>query len=175
MYCILSINKVERSECGCPLTCSNDSLNGDAWSFNLLGKFMDSLIGIFIGVRINVGSYPWQFNCKDTRTLMEQRGSVYSCTNFVNTLVWLNFLTSERSWVARTGFLFTYDSYAHSYFTFINVYMLACLYNQLSRYCSDRDSDAYWEHFDDWRRKKNIVASFLIWSIGSFLDIAIDS
>lgn len=63
-WCIIfcCTNKGEISEFRHPHTCSDHSLNGDAWSFNLLRKFMNSLIGIFISVRINIGSDSWQFN-----------------------------------------------------------------------------------------------------------------
>lgn len=45
-------------------TSSYNSFNGYAWSFNLLSKLVDSLIRVLIGVRVNVGPYSRQLNCK---------------------------------------------------------------------------------------------------------------
>lgn len=45
-------------------TSSNNSFNGYAWSFNFLSKLVDSLIGVLVGVGVNVGPYSRQLNCK---------------------------------------------------------------------------------------------------------------
>lgn len=45
-------------------TSSNNSFNGYARSFYFLGKLVDGLIRVLVGVGINVGSYTRQFNCK---------------------------------------------------------------------------------------------------------------
>lgn len=45
------------------LTCSNNPLDFNAGSVQLLGKLMDSPVWVFIGFRVNVGFGAWEFNC----------------------------------------------------------------------------------------------------------------
>lgn len=51
------------------LTCSNNPLDFNAGSVQLLGKLMDSPVWVFIGFRVNVGFGAWEFNCGETGEL----------------------------------------------------------------------------------------------------------
>lgn len=46
------------------LTSSNNPFDSDTGDINLLGKLMDSLVGIFIGVGINIRADRWEFDCE---------------------------------------------------------------------------------------------------------------
>lgn len=52
------------------LTCSYNPLNLNAGGVQLLGKLMDSSIGVFIGFRVNVRFGAWKFNCRRVRGLL---------------------------------------------------------------------------------------------------------
>lgn len=76
---ISSIKKANPPRCFkghemCFHTSSNNSFNGYAWNFNFLGKLVNSLIRVLIGVGINVGPYSGQLNCKHKWTVLPRRG-----------------------------------------------------------------------------------------------------
>ena len=47
----------------CQLTSSNDSLYANVGSIDLFGEVPDSLVGVFVGVRMDVGPAAWQLDC----------------------------------------------------------------------------------------------------------------
>lgn len=55
-------------------TSSDNSFDGYAWTFDFLGKLVNSLIRVLIGVGINVGPYSGQLNCKHKWRVLLGRG-----------------------------------------------------------------------------------------------------
>ena len=64
------LNRELNEQRGGGLTCSDNPLDFNAGGVQLLGKLMDSPVGVFVGFRVNVGFGAWKFNCRKVRGLL---------------------------------------------------------------------------------------------------------
>lgn len=62
------------------LTTSDDSLYANVGSIDLFGKVSDGLVGVFVGVRMDVGPAAWKLDWRSIK--VEKRGEIHKTDKF---------------------------------------------------------------------------------------------